>query len=181
MEYIDLNILNESLSKDCRELGWKEAKKTISFFVKSTREINELNGFEGKLFSIESENPELLVNACNNKAVKLVNPFSSKGFSRNHALIRAVSENKKCFEIPLNTLLKSSFVLRAKEIYQIKEFLRNCLKLGAEYVFTSRAASRFDLKKPSEVIAIGTILGLSKEQAEYAISVRPKMLLEEFK
>ncbi|MFH1779675.1 MAG: RNase P subunit p30 family protein [Candidatus Micrarchaeota archaeon] len=122
---------------------------------------------------------DLLAKACLKKEFFLVNPLETQKFFSSTELIRAVADNGKVFEIPLLSLLRSSFVARARLVRELQFFLRNCLKYNAEFVFSSRAENEFDLKTERELIAILQELGLTRAQAAFALNERAKRVFEE--
>ena len=163
---IDLNLSNPALEKKALGLGWASAL-TARVVDVSKAKAGQGNGM---LVSAEAENGELLRRAASNPNVDLINPLRTREFYRDAGLIRAVAEAGKAFEIPLAPLLATEFVFRAKLITQAREFVRRCVKLHAPVVFTSRAESEFDLKSPRETLALIQLLGLSEQQARYAVS-----------
>lgn len=180
--YIDLNIVNQELAAFARSLGWDEACTTRVFNLRSNKELNLL--FSSKidgLTVVESENAEFLKRALKSKKRFLINSCLAKDFHRDNVLVRAAMEAKVAFEVPLHDFVNSSFVQRAKIITQLRSFLRMCVKFKVCYIFTSRAETKWELKSPREVIAIAELLGLTYEQAAYAISESPSKIIEEMK
>jgi len=171
---VDLNLSNPALEGKALGLGWGRA---LTARVVDVGKGKAGHGAEGQLVIAESENGELLRRAAANPSVDLINPFRAREFYRDDGLIRAVAEAGKAFEIPLAPLLGTEFVFRAKLITQAREFVRRCVKLHAPLVFTSRAGSEFDLKSPREAVALIQLLGLSAEQARYAIERTPDKIL----
>lgn len=177
MDCIDLNLCNEALEEKARELGWKEALKLEVILLDCRGKPVAPSG--KTLFSVESQDSELLRKALKKNSFFLINPYPYQQYYRDEFLVKELKENGKCFEIPLSEFLKNSFVLRAKVIAQTTVFLKKCISAGADYVFTSRAVQKEDLKSPREVTAIAKIFGLSDAQAKYAISERPREILEQ--
>ncbi|MCX6767860.1 MAG: hypothetical protein NTY90_03995 [Candidatus Micrarchaeota archaeon] len=172
---IDLNLSNPALAEKAGRLGWG---KTVNAAVVAAGKQGQIphKPLPG-IVSIDSPDGELLRIAAASRAVDLVNPLGAKDFYRDDGLIRAVAEAGKAFEIPLAPLLRAEFVYRAKAIVQAREFVRRCLKLGAAFVFTSRAETEWDLKSPRETIALIQLLGLTGQQARHAIGRAPEKVL----
>ncbi len=175
MKAVDLNLANPALGKKARELGWGAALAARIVLVEKSTDIPFTPSRE--IVSAESGDDGLLRTAAESPGVDLINPVACKDFYKNDGLIRAVAGAGKAFEIPLAPLLGKEFVHRAKLIMQVKEFLRRCLRLGAAFVFTSRAGTEFDLKSPRETLALIQLLGLSGQQALYAITKAPERIL----
>ncbi len=177
-KFADLNVSNTAILAKARAMGFSDCRRATVIQLNSQKDLNLLRCSEGGLLCVESQNGELLRAACKNKNSALINALAVQGFSRDDGLIRAVAENEKAFEIPLSALVLQKHVFRAKAISQLKEFARRCNKLGAKMVFTSRAKEEWDLKSPREIIAIASLLGLSREQAAAAIGKNAMEIIE---
>lgn len=164
---VDLNLSNPALAAKAAELGWSKSVTARVVDVGKAK-AGAVKGDE--IVVAEAENGELLRRAAGNPSVSLINPSRVRDFYKDEGLIRAVAGEGKAFEIPLAPLLGTEFVFRAKLITQTREFVRRCLKLHAPLAFTSRAQSAFDLKSPRETIALIPLLGLTEQQARYAIT-----------
>jgi RNase P/RNase MRP subunit p30 len=177
MDFIDLNLINDGLREEAKKIGWNEAKACKIVSLRENRDINFTNSKE--LITIESQNPELLRNCIKQRKPIMCNPLYSKDFYKDEGLIREAIERETVFELPISEFLKTSFVYRAKLINNTRNFIKKCLKLGAGFVFTSRATNEYELKSPQEVVAIATTLfDLTEEQAKYAISTRARKVLD---
>jgi len=172
MRAIDLNLSNPGLAEKAAELGWSETLAAAVFPAGKTP------AKAGEIVCAESGDTEALRRAAANPRVALLNPLLVKDFHKDDGLVRAVAEAGKAFEIPVRPLLEKNFVYRAKLMAQLRVFLAKCLKLGAAFVFTSRAQSEFDLKSPQETIALIQALGLSRQQAQYSITKAPEKISE---
>ncbi|MEM3555845.1 MAG: RNase P subunit p30 family protein [Candidatus Micrarchaeia archaeon] len=128
----------------------------------------------GKVVLFSSDKPELLKKACRRDADLLFFPK----FLPDVGLIRVAAENKKPFEIPVSLIIGRKGVERGLVISKIGFFIKICEKLSADFVITSGASSKFLMKSPSELIAIGEMLGLSHDKAVSSISVVPEYVLE---
>ncbi len=176
MEYFDLNLQNQQLKEQELKLGFSEVKTAKIIVLRDNRDMNSVNSKE--MIAVESSNPELLRNCIKQKKPIMCNPLPAANFYRDEGLIREAVERETVFEIPITEFLKTNFVYRAKLINQTRNFLNRCLKLGAKFLFTSRARDAYELKSPQEIIAIAsTIFCLTPAQAEFAISISPRHLL----
>ncbi|MDP3742222.1 MAG: RNase P subunit p30 family protein [Candidatus Micrarchaeota archaeon] len=160
--FVDLNLSNAALRQKSLSLGYSEAKTMAIATLPSKSNV--------KADVVESTNVELLISACkrHNSQFTFINPLLYNDFYKGTALLEIAREKEKVFEIPLRFLLRSPN--RSKLIFQLRIFLKNCLKRKIQFVFTSRALTEFDLKSPREIIAIGETLGLNYEQSSAALS-----------
>ncbi len=147
--YVDLNLVDSKLATKATSLG---------FFTTSS--LNKQ--------VIEAPNAVALIAKCKQRGSPLfVNPLSAIDFFNSSALIEICKEKEKTIEIPLSYLLNAKN--KGKLIFQLRLFLKQCLKRKVKFVFTSRATSEFEIKSPREIIAIGQMLGLTFEQATAAL------------
>lgn len=171
-EFIDLHSENAALKEKELALGFARVYSPAVVELKTQKDLMRVQEF----VAVESVDGELLRKAVRRASV-LVNPLFVKNFGRDDGLIRAVAESNNVFEIPLRALLEASFVSRAKLFSEVHAFLQKCVKLRARFAFVSRARTEFDLKAPEEIISVGLALGLSREQARFALSETPKDFL----
>jgi RNase P/RNase MRP subunit p30 len=177
MEYYDLNLQNPKLQEEAKKLGFAEVKTAKILLLETGKDLNLANSRE--LMSVEGADPDLLRNCIKQRKPILCNPLLTKDFYRDDGLIREAIERETVFEIPISEFLRANFVYRAKLINNTRNFLKKCIKLGAGFVFTSRATDEYGLKSPQEVISIAsTLFSITPEQAQYAISRRVEKLLQ---
>ncbi len=150
-KYADSNLGNVNLATKAISLGFTTA---------TTLQRSQV---------IEAPNAVSLVAKCKQRSSPtFVNPLSAPDFYNSAALVEMCREREKIVEIPLVYLLRSTN--KSKLIFQLRIFLKNCLKRKVKFVFTSRASTEFELKSPREIIAIGHVLGLTYEQASKALT-----------
>jgi len=150
----------------------------IRFSVK--KELTQELGFskflsptQPELF--ESQNIDALRGACKQKRTKFL---LMPSFQPDVGLLRDAAEHKKAFLFPISMLLDSHGVLRATLMGRMRFFLKMCIKFKAPYILVSGAKDEYQLKSPQELTAIGEALGLSHDQAAWAISEAPAAFLE---
>ena len=85
-------------------------------------------------------------------------------------MITSVKKRRKKFEICIGDILRRKGTERAKMIYRISRFLKFCLSYKADFMLTTRARSIDGVRTPKEISMIGTLLGLTEDQAKFAIS-----------
>ncbi|MBI2079300.1 hypothetical protein HYT84_00925 [Candidatus Micrarchaeota archaeon] len=76
---------------------------------------------------------------------------------------------KACFLVDLSKVIQNRGVRRAIELSKIRRFLYFCNKYKAFYAFASFAKDEFSLRRPHELVFIGTLLGLNRGQAKFAL------------
>ncbi|MFQ5406224.1 MAG: RNase P subunit p30 family protein [Candidatus Micrarchaeia archaeon] len=166
-KFVDLNLQNELLVKLEFDAGFSKVQETRVVELSSKADFKKISS-DG--VCVEGKDALLLREACRNRKVSFINPVFAARFERDDGLIREVILREKVFEIPVCSLLHAKHVFRAKQLAQLREFLRRCIKFNAGFVFTSRAKEREDVKSPREIIAIAHLMGLSREQAARALS-----------
>ncbi|MBI4399607.1 hypothetical protein HY570_02560 [Candidatus Micrarchaeota archaeon] len=172
MRFFDLHVKFEF--KDFQTFGFHNIGVNNSTIIEVV--VNNSNQLSKKIANkiniVNSTSVELL-----KKGIKKFDLVYFPGFYLDSTLIRAVAENKKAFEIPISDILNVSGIKRAYIMGRIRQFLRLCNRSHASYVLTSRAKDTLEVKAPSEMIAIGEILGLTKDQAIRAITETPESIL----
>ncbi len=178
LQSFDLNLRNSQLEKQALALGFTKTFTPPTIEVKTQRDLNNIHENGNGFYALESVDSELLRKAAKRaRGRALVNAFLVKNFHRDDGLVRVVAESENVFEIPLYYFLHSAHVHRAKLFDETAAFLEKCLKLKALFAFSSRAESEFDLKSPREIIAVGECLGLTREQAAFALGEAPTRFL----
>lgn len=95
------------------------------------------------------------------------------------ALIREAAEAGKPFFIEIGEMLRERGFRRAKIMRHAARFLSLCVKYGAEYMLVSGAREKNEFRSPHELIAMGTVLGLTVPQAKRAVSTVPEEIFGE--
>ena len=124
----------------------------------------------------ESQSVDALRNACKQRRVSFL---LMPNFQPDVGLLRDAAEHKKAFLFPISLILESRGIQRAILMGRMHFFLKLCIKFKAPYILTSGAKDEYQLKSPQELIAIGEALGLSRDQAEWAISEAPQPYISE--
>ncbi|MEW6329663.1 MAG: RNase P subunit p30 family protein [Candidatus Micrarchaeota archaeon] len=161
--------------KDYGEMGFAG----IGISGKNVEEVSETGSraaqkSKNRIPILTSNNIEFLKKAARSHEFRV---FHQPNFTPDVGLLRSMAQNRKIFEIPVNALLLSSGVERAILISKMRAFLKFCLKHRVEFALTTRANNEFETKTPGELISIGEVLGLSRDQAVRALSVVPESVL----
>jgi len=177
MPYHDLHV--KFKPANYRKLGFESVavagEQIEEHVVKSENELAKRPG-KDKIAVLAGESAELL-----RKGVKRFDLLFVSSFYPDTALMRAVAEHEKAFEVPINGLLMAGGYSRANLLARMRFFLKLCNKYKADYVITSRAENEFEMKRVDELVAIGGMLGLAPPQAKRALSTVPELVMERVK
>ncbi|VVC02964.1 Ribonuclease P protein component 3 [Candidatus Burarchaeum australiense] len=176
MAYHDLHVRFKPSASDLRELGFASActagERVQELVARNEQEISQQAPKE-KISILAGEDAELL-----RRGVKRFDLLFVSSFYPDTALMREVAREEKAFEVPINGLLRSGGYARANLLARMRFFLKLCTKYKADYVLTSRAADRLEMKNVDELVAIGAVLGLDPPQVKKALSVVPERVME---
>ncbi len=168
--YYDLHVKFEF--GDYKKLGFAG----VGTSGKNIEEVSESGArAKNKIPILTTNNIEFLKKAARSGEFRV---FYQPNFIPDVGLMRSMAQNKKIFEIPVNALLLSNGVERAILISKMRAFIKFCLKHRVDFALTTRAQNEFETKTPGELIAIGEVLGLERDQAMRAISVVPESVLK---
>lgn len=174
MDFIDLDVRFKANSTKVSELGFSDFRSPFAFEMARPGDARKIPP-STQLAAASSLSIELLREAAKSKRVSLL---CNRGFITDVGLIRDSAAQKKPFEIPIAPLLECGGIPRAILMSKMRFFIKICTKLRAPLVIVSQAKDEFQLKSPEEMIAIGEMLGLSHDQAEWAITEIPEMVLD---
>ena len=170
---MDLDVRHAADARKVGELGFSSFRSPFILEVMKAADVRRAPK-DAELVVACASDIELLREAAKNPYVDLL---YSKQFDVDIGLIRDSAEKKKPFEIPVAPLLESEGVVRASLMGRMRYFIKQCVKLRAPLAIVSQARDEFGLKTPREMIAIGEALGLTHDQADWAISETPEMVL----
>jgi ribonuclease P/MRP protein subunit RPP1 len=182
-KYFDLDVRfwQEGLEEYSRALGFERICcfasqcRLCGIELKPSRvEDLRIDG-KGKIILISSDKIELLLVAAKKRDADVL---FTPTFQLSTALMRTTHEHEKAFEIPLSILLNSFGVQRAFLLSRIRFFLKLCNKYKVDFVITGRASTKYLMRTPREMVAIGELLGLTQDQAAKALSSIPLSILE---
>jgi RNase P/RNase MRP subunit p30 len=122
-----------------------------------------------------SQDVALLREAARSPRVQLL---CNKAFVPDVGLIRDAAERGKAFEIPVAPVLHAKGFQRSALMGRMRFFLKLCLKMRAPFAIVSQAACDYSLKSPQELCAFGCALGLSRDQAEWAVAEAAEGVLD---
>ncbi len=136
--------------------------------------FSDFRMFSGSHALAESQSVDALRQAAKGRKAKLLLMSS---FQADVGLLRDAKQEGKAFVFPISMLLRANGIERGKLMSRMAYLLKLCVQLGAHYVLASGARNEYELKSPEELVVIGEALGLSRDQALWAISETPKLFL----
>jgi ribonuclease P/MRP protein subunit RPP1 len=95
----------------------------------------------------------------------------------NHVLMRFASENRVAIEFNLDSIIRMRGRARVRALTNFRHNLKLARKYGAPMILASNAQSIYDLRAPAEMIALGTIFGMTEDEAIAAISTVPEEII----
>lgn len=88
------------------------------------------------------------------------------------------SERGVAIEFNVDAIIHTRGPGRAKIIHMMRENLRLVRKYGTPFILTSSGGELHELKPPRELMAIGMMIGMMREEAKMALSDFPEWILE---
>lgn len=173
MAFYDLDVRFGAKKEDVSALGFTACYTPHAVELAKPGDLRKVPANAG-LVVASSQNINLLREATKSSRISLL---YNKGFQADVGLIRDAAIKKKPFEIPVLPFLESEGIQRAALMGRARFFIKLCLKLGAPIIIVSHARDIYNLKSPHELIAIGESLGLEYDQAKWAITEIPEMVL----
>ena len=173
MAFIDLDVRFKANSSKVSELGFSDFRSPFAFEMVKPGDARKIPN-DANLTVASSLSIELLREAAKSRRVSIL---YNRGFITDVGLIRDAAAQKKPFEIPIAPLLECGGIQRAILMSKMRFFIKICTKLRAPLAIVSQAKDDLQLKSPEEMIAIGEALGLSHDQAEWAITEVPAAVL----
>jgi len=169
MEFTDIFVRFDAGAERMRALGFSNSASPRIFDVERAEQLRGVQG-EGLLL-VSSTNVELLRQALKGRRAPLL---LMKSFQSDVGLLRDAKEHGRAFVFPVSMLLERNGIERGKLMVRMSYFLGLCVRLGVPYILASGARNAYELKSPEEMAAVGQALGLSRDQALWAISEAPK-------
>jgi len=99
--------------------------------------------------------------------------------SIDHITARFASENGVALEFNMDAVIFARGERRAKTLHAMRGNLELVRKYDTPFVITSNATSIYGLRAPGEMLALGMLVGMSKEEAERGVSTVPEGILSQ--
>lgn len=120
---------------------------------------------------------------ANRKAVRgnaalLLEPLEGGKMSIDSASLQVARDNDVTIGISFRQFLKAGKFKRIRLLVAYRKLVRLCMRMRARILLTSGAENEFELRSPEQLIAFGVFLGLTRQQAKWALSEVPEYLTE---
>jgi len=148
--------------------GVKELKRAI---IKATRYTNFIvvSGGEYKINRAASEDPRVSI---------ISHPEYKRSDSGvDHVIAKFAAENGVAIEINFHGILSTFRKIRSFVLSHMKLNVELARKYGTRVVINSGARSRWDMRDPRELAAIGQVLGMSLEDSMNSVSSVPRLVV----
>jgi len=115
--------------------------------------------------------------ALENQKVDILARPASRGKPLNHVLIKAAADNGVAIDFNIDALTMHTRESRTSTLAAMRLNVRLARKYDASMVLTSSARSHYDLRGPREMMALGMIMGMTQDEALYALSIVPQAII----
>jgi RNase P/RNase MRP subunit p30 len=170
--YYDLLVSGKEAREKILELGFSEAPETkeasLGELPQNLQHMTFVNG--GEL-------------GVNRKVVRspadvLLDAVSTHGVSVDSAVVQVAKDNGVTFAFSLRPFLKHKGHRRIKLLLNARNAVLLAKKMEARILLTSGARNLFEIRNPAQLVAFGTFLGMTHEQAIWSVTEVPKYLIE---
>ena len=127
-----------------------------------------------RVLSVHGGNEKINRAALESRAVDILSHPDER---LNHVLMRFASENRVAIEFNLDSIIRMRGRARVRALTNFRHNLKLARKYGAPMILASNAQSIYDLRAPREMIALGTIFGMTEDEAIAAISTVPEEII----
>ncbi|NYB53032.1 MAG: ribonuclease P [Methanobacteriaceae archaeon] len=146
-----------------------DLKKQVQKFRKRS-DVILVHGGDLKVNRAATEDPRIDI---------LCHPYRSRyDAGINHVLATKAAENQVAIELNLKYYL----LTRPNQRHRVLSQFRSIVKLHRKYKFpviiTSGAESIYDLRNPRDVIALASCFGMTKNEANEALSTTPQKIID---
>jgi ribonuclease P/MRP protein subunit RPP1 len=127
-----------------------------------------------RVLSVHGGNEKINRAAVESRAVDILSHPDER---LNHVLMRFASENRVAIEFNLDSIIKMRGRARVLALTNFRHNLKLARKYGAPMILASNAQSIYDLRAPREMAALGTIFGMTEDEAIAALSTVPEEII----
>ncbi len=118
---------------------------------------------------------------ANRKAVRsrvpvLLDPLNGGKMAIDTATLQVAKDNDVTIGITFRQFLAAGRSKRIRLLVAYRKLVQLCLKKGNRILLSSGARDEMGLRTPQQLVAFGVFLGLSRQQAKWAISKVPEYL-----
>jgi ribonuclease P/MRP protein subunit RPP1 len=169
--------------KDLRSISNITLKKGLEITCKNPQDMKKKVQKSRKISDILIvQGGDLKINraACEDSRVDVLSqPYRSRRDSGiNHILARKAAQNDVAIEINLKYLLKNNPRYRYRIISQFRHTVELQRKFKFPLIITSDSTSKYDLRTPQDLIALGKCFEMTPDEVFGAISTIPNKIIE---
>lgn len=178
------NLLNGTVSKEhIKNISQPLILKGVEIKAKNPEDLKKkINKFRKDMDVILVQGGNLKINRAATEDPRvdiLCYPYRSRIDSGiNHVLAAKAAENRVAIEINLKYLLINRLNQRHRILSQFQQIVKLHRKFKFPVIITSEANSIYDLRGPSDVIALAACFGMTSEEATEAMSAIPQEIME---
>jgi ribonuclease P/MRP protein subunit RPP1 len=194
-KYISVDYLDNFNKKLADEWGHPNTDDTFDFIsdfkVVTGVEINPKNGedLRKKINKFRKKSDLLMVcggdlkinrASCENSKVDILSRpyFRRRDCGINHVFAKEAARNDVAIELNISDILRSQNALRSKLLGHFREIIKLHKKYHFPVLLSSGASTRYDLRKPLDLVALAKCFGMSHEDAILSISQVPWSIFE---
>jgi ribonuclease P/MRP protein subunit RPP1 len=183
-EFEKNNLLNGNVSKQhIKNISQPLVLKGVEIKAKNPEDLKKkINKFRKDMDVILVQGGNLKINRAATEDPRvdiLCYPHRSRIDSGiNHVLAAKAAENRVAIEINLKYLLINRLNQRHRILSQFQQIVKLHRKFKFPVIITSEANSIYDLRGPSDVIALAACFGMTNEEATEAMSAIPQEIME---
>jgi len=137
-----------------------------------SRSVNKVD-----IISVSGGHEDINRGAVENGHVDILAHPASQGKPLNHVLSKAAADNGVAIDFNIDALIRHRGGSRVRILSALRQNARLAHKFDIPMVITSNARSHYDLRGPREMMALGMLMGMTMEEALYAISTVPGSII----
>ncbi|MFC2174618.1 RNase P subunit p30 family protein [archaeon] len=108
----------------------------------------------------------------------LLDPLDSGKMTIDTATLQVAKDNDIAVAITFRQFLVAGKFKRIRLIVAYRKLIQICLKKKNRVILSTGAENDHELRSPEQLIAFGVFLGLTRQQAKWAISKAPEYVME---
>ena len=105
------------------------------------------------------------------KNLKFFDFFYLQSYDTNLELATKLKKRKKFFLVSIGDILFSKGIEKANKIAKISKFVKFCNFYDVDFILATLANDFYGVRTPREIERIGEIIGLTRQQARFSISL----------
>jgi hypothetical protein len=103
--------------------------------------------------------------------LKFFDFFYLQSYETNLELATKLKQKGKFFLVSIGDILSARGIERANRITKISKFIKFCDRNSVDFILATMARDFYEIRTPREIERIGELIGLTRTQARFAISL----------